>query len=195
MTKTTIRGLFTASLAMLFLAGCGTTGTEDTSSADDASSQGPATEDTSMTRGVEQTAAPARVEREAVSINRRNNRVIIAIDDIGGTEELQGKFFFDFDQAIVKRSGFSELNKHAKALNADRTIRVRVEGHADERGTREYNMALAERRANAVRAYLVAQGASRSQIEVISFGEEKPAALGSNEAAWSKNRRVELRYR
>jgi peptidoglycan-associated lipoprotein len=74
-------------------------------------------------------------------------------------------------------------------------LRVRLEGHADERGTREYNLALGERRANAVRAYLLAQGASRSQIEVVSYGEEKPADGGHDEGAWRQNRRVEVVYR
>ena len=80
-------------------------------------------------------------------------------------------------------------------LSSDRYLRVRVEGHADERGTREYNLALGERRANAVRAYLVAQGASRSQIEVISYGEEKPVNNSHNESGWAQNRRVEIVYR
>ena len=110
-------------------------------------------------------------------------------------QTLVGIFLFDFDQAIVRRAGHSELNKHASALAGDRYLRVRVEGHADERGTREYNLALGERRADAVRAYLVSQGASNSQIEVISYGEEKPIVSGKNESSWAKNRRVELVYR
>ena len=113
----------------------------------------------------------------------------------GVSETLMGIFLFDFDQAIVRRSAHAELNKHATALAGDRYLRVRVEGHADERGTREYNLALGERRADAVRAYLVSQGASNSQIEVISYGEEKPIVSGKNERSWSKNRRVELVYR
>ena len=113
----------------------------------------------------------------------------------GVSETLEGIFLFDFDQAIVRRSAHAELNKHAAALAGDRYLRVRVEGHADERGTREYNLALGERRADAVRAYLVSQGASNSQIEVISYGEEKPIVSGKNERSWSKNRRVELVYR
>lgn len=128
-----------------------------------------------------------------------NGKVIIPVDDggmSGGmTEMLQGVFYFDFDQAIVRRAGHEELDKHAKVLGGDRYMRVRLEGHADERGTREYNLALGERRANAVRAYLVAQGASRSQIEVISYGEEKPANSGHNETSWAQNRRVEIVYR
>jgi peptidoglycan-associated lipoprotein len=111
------------------------------------------------------------------------------------TEELQGLFYFDFDQAIVKRAGHSELNRHAMAMKEDRSFRVRLEGHADERGTREYNLALGERRANAVRAYLQAQGVLSSQMEVISYGEEKPAAMGHNEQAWALNRRVEIVYK
>jgi peptidoglycan-associated lipoprotein len=108
---------------------------------------------------------------------------------------LQGVFYFDFDQAIVRRTGHEELNKHAKVLSADSELRVRLEGHADERGTREYNLALGERRANAVRAYLVAQGAVRTQIEVISYGEEKPSNNGHSESSWAENRHVEIVYR
>lgn len=122
-------------------------------------------------------------------------KIVIPTGDGTMTEMLNGVFYFDFDQAIVKRAGHAELDKHAKVLASDRYLRVRLEGHADERGTREYNLALGERRANAVRAYLVAQGASRSQIEVISYGEEKPANSGHNESAWAQNRRVEIIYR
>ena len=75
------------------------------------------------------------------------------------------------------------------------SLRVRLEGHADQRGTREYNLALGERRANSVRAYLVAQGVPSSQMEVISYGEEKPYSTGSTEMSWSYNRRVEIVYR
>ena len=108
---------------------------------------------------------------------------------------LDGIFYFDFDQAIVRRAGHDELDKHAQVLARDGYMRVRLEGHADERGTREYNLALGERRANAVRAYLVARGASRSQIEVVSYGEEKPANSSHNESSWAQNRRVEIVYR
>ena len=121
--------------------------------------------------------------------------VVDSGDNSGVSQTLVGIFLFDFDQAIVRRVAHAELNKHASALAGDRFIRVRVEGHADERGTREYNLALGERRADAVRAYLVSQGASNSQIEVISYGEEKPIVSGKNERSWAKNRRVELVYR
>jgi peptidoglycan-associated lipoprotein len=125
----------------------------------------------------------------------KNGKIVLPADDMGSGETLQGVFYFDFDQAIVRRAGHEELNKHARVLSADRYLRVRLEGHADERGTREYNLALGERRANAVRAYLVAQGAARTQIEVISYGEEKPANNGHSESSWAENRRVEIVYR
>ena len=125
----------------------------------------------------------------------KNGKIVLPADDMGSGETLQGIFYFDFDQAIVRRTGHGELNKHAEVLSADSYLRVRLEGHADERGTREYNLALGERRANAVRAYLVAQGAARTQIEVISYGEEKPANNGHSESSWAENRRVEIVYR
>jgi peptidoglycan-associated lipoprotein len=84
------------------------------------------------------------------------------------------------------------LDVHAKDLKAQGN-RVVLEGHTDERGTREYNMALGERRAAAVQRYLVLQGVSPAQLELVSYGEEKPAVVGSTEEAWAQNRRVELR--
>jgi peptidoglycan-associated lipoprotein len=125
----------------------------------------------------------------------KNGKIVLPADGMSSGETLQGVFYFDFDQAIVRRAGHEELNKHAKTLSSERDLRVRVEGHADERGTREYNLALGERRGNAVRAYLVAQGAARAQIEVISYGEEKPANNGHSESSWAENRRVEIVYR
>ncbi|GAB1258991.1 hypothetical protein NBRC116494_34930 [Aurantivibrio plasticivorans] len=100
-------------------------------------------------------------------------------------------FYFDFDQSILKAEARSALTAHAAILK-NNTDSVRLEGHADERGTREYNMALGERRANAVRDFLVLQGVERSRIETVSYGEERPAQLGSSESAWSMNRRVEM---
>ena len=137
---------------------------------------------------------PPEPPEPTVSITRDGD-IRVDLTGTAGEELLNGTFYFDFDQAIVKRSGFEILNKHARVLNIDSSLRLRLEGHADERGTREYNIALGERRANAVRSYLVARGASRSQIEVISYGEEKPAVLGGGESSWAQNRRVELKYR
>ena len=147
--------------------------------------------------GPMETTAPEPVRAPGPMVNSDGRMVLSSTNSMGSITEdvLEGLFYFDFDQAIVKRAGHAELNKHARVLSGDRSFRVRLEGHADERGTREYNLALGERRANAIRAYLVAQGVSSSQIEVISYGEEKPASSGHNENAWSMNRRVEIVYR
>jgi peptidoglycan-associated lipoprotein len=108
--------------------------------------------------------------------------------------KLRTVFYFDFDQAVVKQEGFSDLEAHAKYLSNNPGATVRLEGHADERGTREYNIALGEQRANAVARLLMVNGAGSNQIETISYGEEKPAMLGHTESEWALNRRVELSY-
>lgn len=101
-------------------------------------------------------------------------------------------FYFDYDQSILKSEARSALMIHADSLKASPRS-IRLEGHADERGSREYNMALGERRANAVRDFLVLQGVDSYLIETISYGEERPLAVGSDEGSWSQNRRVELK--
>lgn len=102
--------------------------------------------------------------------------------------------YFGFDRAEVPSAAYATLKAHAKVLAASSMVKLKLEGHADERGTPEYNVALAERRANAVKQFLVLNGARDSQIEVVSFGEEKPAELGHDELSWAKNRRAELVY-
>ncbi|MBT3529900.1 MAG: peptidoglycan-associated lipoprotein Pal [Gammaproteobacteria bacterium] len=104
----------------------------------------------------------------------------------------QTVFYFDFDIAEFKTEDRNTLTFHARDLASSPSKRIRLEGHADERGTREYNLALAERRANGILNYLIVNGASRSQIEVVSYGEERPAQSGSSENAYSRNRRVEI---
>jgi peptidoglycan-associated lipoprotein len=103
-------------------------------------------------------------------------------------------FYFDFDQATIKSDGKAALSAHAAYLAANKSARVVLEGHADERGTVEYNLALGDRRAMAVRRYLLANGAAAGQLEVVSFGEERPAMMGHDDKSWSKNRRVEVKY-
>lgn len=103
--------------------------------------------------------------------------------------------YFDFDRSEI-RSDFNELLRAHGAFLAENTGRqVRLEGHADERGSREYNIGLGEQRAQAVRRVLMLQGASADQLGTVSYGEERPAALGSDENSYSLNRRVELVYR
>lgn len=103
-------------------------------------------------------------------------------------------FYFDFDTSEIKPEARDVLIAHAQYLANNPNASVRLEGHGDERGTKEYNLALGERRAMAVERFLVVNGASRDQIETVSYGEEKPAAMGSSESAYAQNRRVELIY-
>lgn len=105
--------------------------------------------------------------------------------------ELVQTFYFDFDQSTLNARARAALSAWAERLK-DNNDQVRVEGHTDERGSREYNMGLGERRAKAVRDYLVLQGLSSNRLEVVSYGEERPAVMGSNDQAWSQNRRAEI---
>ncbi len=102
--------------------------------------------------------------------------------------------FFDFDSAQVRSEYRATVTDHGRFLAANPDGRVQLEGHTDERGTREYNIALGEGRAQNIRELLQLQGASPSQISIISFGEELPAASGQNEGAWAQNRRVVIVY-
>ena len=102
--------------------------------------------------------------------------------------------YFDFDQEAVRPEFEAAMACHAKYLGDRPSSRMNLEGHADERGSREYNMGLAERRGNAVSSALQANGGSGSQISVISYGEERPACTASSEDCWAKNRRVEIVY-
>ena len=102
--------------------------------------------------------------------------------------------YFEFDSSQVPAESLDLITAHGKYLAEHPQQRVRVEGHADERGSREYNVALGERRAKAVERLLRFQGVSDDQLEVVSFGEELPVAFGHDEAAWRLNRRVELVY-
>jgi peptidoglycan-associated lipoprotein len=102
-------------------------------------------------------------------------------------------FYFEFDKSDLSTEARDALVVHAKDLKANPNRRVRLEGHADERGTREYNLALGERRSQAVERYLQVQGVSANQLEVISYGEEMPVNTGTTEQAYSDNRRVEMK--
>lgn len=103
--------------------------------------------------------------------------------------------YFDFDSFVVRDEGRPVVEAHARLLNANRTRKMTVEGHTDERGGREYNLALGQKRAEAVVRSLTLLGATDAQLEAVSFGEERPAVQGGDEAAWAKNRRAELKDR
>ncbi|MET4580310.1 peptidoglycan-associated lipoprotein Pal [Ottowia thiooxydans] len=115
--------------------------------------------------------------------------------DVAGPTGVDRVIYFDYDSFVVQPAFQSVVDQHARFLQANRGRSVVLEGNTDERGSREYNLALGQKRSEAVRRALTLVGASDSQIEAVSFGEEKPAVSGSGEDAYAKNRRVELRYR
>lgn len=102
--------------------------------------------------------------------------------------------YFEYDSSDIRADFAGAISAHARHLAATGTARVRLEGHTDERGTREYNIALGERRAQAVRRALLLQGAADGQVTTVSYGEERPAVDGSDDSAWTRNRRVEIVY-
>jgi len=108
--------------------------------------------------------------------------------------ELGTVVYFDFDQADLKPEYVDLLTRHAGRLSDSTRISVRLEGHADERGSREYNVGLGERRSQAVRRILLTQGVSTDQLSTVSFGEERPTVPGNDEQSYALNRRVEIKY-
>ncbi|MEZ5529762.1 MAG: peptidoglycan-associated lipoprotein Pal [Porticoccaceae bacterium] len=142
--------------------------------------------------GTEEDAGATSMPSNAVSTGA------VSTGDVGGStlgtdSSVARVFYFEFDKAVLNAESRAALRLHAEWLRAHPAVTIRLEGHADERGTREYNMALGERRANAVRDFLAQEGVNAGVMEVISYGEESPAALGSNDASWALNRRVEMK--
>jgi len=113
---------------------------------------------------------------------------------ISGAENLQAVVYFAFDSSEITAQAANVLNQHASLLSSNPAAGVVIAGHTDERGSREYNIALGERRAQAARDYLAAQGVAVNNIRVISYGEERPAVAGTTEDAYAQNRRAELSY-
>lgn len=113
----------------------------------------------------------------------------------GGPRAVSRIIFFDFDSFIIRADTQGIIDAHARLLRSDPTRHIVIEGHTDERGGREYNLALGQKRAEAVRRSLSLLGVPEAQMESVSFGKEKPAAQGSSEAAHSQNRRAEISYR
>lgn len=169
-------------LSVVYIAGCASTG----GSADAGSGDG------SGADTAESAAASAAAERARLEAEDATRQAQQAADE---QQRLLGitTFYFDFDQSVIKPEARAALEAHARNL-AENGGSLVLEGHADERGTREYNLALGERRGESVARYLAALGVSSARAEVVSYGEERPASLGHDESSWSLNRRVELRY-
>jgi peptidoglycan-associated lipoprotein len=128
-------------------------------------------------------------------VNGLNSRNLAAMQGIKqGPVGVEHIIYFDIDSYSVKAEYQTVLDAHARYLRADRNRRVNIEGHTDERGGSEYNLALGQKRSDAVRRALSALGVPEAQMESVSFGKEKPVAQGSDESAYSQNRRAALNY-
>ena len=141
------------------------------------------------------TNASSGADANAASSNKVASVVVPDQAAAADASGLPRVIYFDFDSFVVKSEFTGAIDGHAKRLNAAKGTKVVIEGHTDERGGREYNLALGQRRAEAVRRALGLLGVPDSQMEAVSFGKEKPAVPGSDESAWAQNRRVEIVYR
>jgi peptidoglycan-associated lipoprotein len=168
-------------LPVLLIIGCSSKGGETEESAAEESISGG--QETIEAPVVEEVTPITTIEPETV------------VEETGDSDLLaERKVYFDFDRSEIRPEFRDLIAAHANYLAANPDVSVTIEGHCDERGTREYNMALGERRADAVRRLLTLQGASKSQISTVSYGEEQPAVEGHDESAWKWNRRAVIVY-
>jgi len=148
------------------------------------------------TKPKEQTAPPPQQNAADTSGVDNANATVDNTESAGPSGELLSKriVYFDFDKSDIRADSQSVVAAHAAYLAKNPAQKVRLEGHADERGSREYNIGLGERRAQAVRRALLLQGVAEAQLSTVSYGEERPAVAGSDEQAYALNRRVEIVY-
>jgi peptidoglycan-associated lipoprotein len=172
--KLALLGAFT-----LVLAGCSSVNLDNPPVEDRSSGAGTGAGTGSSSTVAQTTVAPAVDSKSADAAIANVSRLV----------------YFDYDSYVIKPEFQALIDAHARHIRADRSRKVVIEGHTDERGGREYNLALGQRRAEAVRRALGLLGVADSQVEAVSFGKEKPAVQGSAEAAWAKNRRAEISYR
>lgn len=171
-----------ALVTTLFLAACASTPLTDTPAPVTDKSTAPSTTTTTPS----DPRAIARVEPTPSAVDRLNDPA---------SPLSRRSVFFDFDEFVVKPEFTPTVEAHGRFLVANKTRRVVIEGNADERGSREYNLALGQKRADAVKSRLTLLGVTDNQIETVSFGEERPRATGSGEAAWAQNRRADIVYK
>ena len=182
-----IKRMFVAAAMAATLAGCGSNvklddvPVEDRSGANVGSATGTPPGGAAGSGAAQSTVAP-------VAVGPQGNTV-------AGPTGVARIIYFDYDSYVIKPEFQSLIDSHARFIKANSARKVSIEGHTDERGGREYNLALGQKRSEAVRRALGLLGVTDSQIEAISFGKEKPADSGSSEAVWAQNRRAEIAYR
>ena len=183
-----MRKLFLAAIAAVFLAGCASQETQPEAPIDDkgaatAPAGGGATTSGAGGAGVGSTAGAGAVG-SAAGDPRRDPKNILSKRSV----------YFDFDSFVVKDEYRPIVEAHARYLAANRGARMTIQGNTDERGSREYNIALGQKRADAIKRTMTLLGAQEAQIETVSFGKEKPKNAGHDEAAWAENRRGDILY-
>ena len=147
----------------------------------------------SRTSGTDAAAGSSSVATVNASPETTGSLPASSAKDANGYQGILARVvYFDFDSFAIKEDSRATIQGHAKNLSADPLKRITIEGHTDERGGREYNLALGQKRAEAVAKAIVLLGSKDNQIESVSFGKERPAALGTDEASWAKNRRAEI---
>ena len=181
-----------AILPALMLLGCGTSGEVQ----DDAAGAGASTSKTTDSGSSADTSGASTGGAATGEAMDAKTEAGFQGDPLDDPNSLLAKrvVYFDYDKSEIKSDYRSTIQAHAEYLVGNPSVSLSLEGHGDERGTREYNIALGESRAQAVQRLLTLQGVSSSQIRTISYGEERPAALGHDDDAWSLNRRAELVY-
>lgn len=196
--NTIIKPWMTAALLALLLASCATTKPEpiegDGAPLDDPSMSQDGTMGSTDGTGADATGIDGSDTGGVTAIG--DDSAMSAMERLEQTDgPLSNRtIYFEFDSAKLTDESIALLETHGNFIAGNGEVSVRLEGHADERGSREYNIALGERRAQSVRRVLLFQGAATDQIETVSYGEEQPAVSGHNEEAWAMNRRVELIY-
>jgi peptidoglycan-associated lipoprotein len=165
-------------VTVLVMAGCASKGTHD------AKDTMPAPVDTSSSNAIDNGGAPVQIG-DSVADDSASRGV-----GLFDSTQKANIIYFAFDSSELSEAGIATADKFGKYLTANPSTKVRIEGNTDERGTREYNVGLGERRANSVQSALLSRGVSAAQISVVSYGEERPAAQGHDESAWSQNRRA-----
>ena len=146
----------------------------------------------STTNVTEEAVYDSVVSSVEVSVNDDKNKADEVYDYSSKAIMANAVVYFDFDQYTLSSKSIKTLRSIAQVMEDNKDLEITVSGHADERGTREYNLALGQRRGEAVRDYLLLNGISKNRITVKSYGEEYPLVKGSNESSWAKNRRAEI---
>lgn len=209
MNTTSSLKVLTAAALAIAIVGCASKKATDTAEAAPAPAPAPAAAPAPEAEAPKNdfAAAPAPAQQAATPVNVVESKQAAPAAGAGsaadGYESMSSHYtgdtrtntiYFAFDRAEIPSAAYASLKAHAKHLAGNAAAKLTIEGHCDERGTPEYNIALGERRAKSLKDFLVLNGAKAEQVEVVSFGEEKPAALDHDELSWAKNRRGILAY-